>query len=105
MNSTITVSVTLGVEVIEEVDHFTSLGSVFDAQGRTEADVKARIGKVVLSSTEEFFYTSNILSLKNKIRIFNSNVRAVILYHSDHNKEDRDLCQELPKKNPWHLVA
>ena len=45
LNSTRTASVPLGVEAMEEVDHFTYLGSVVDTQGRTEADVKARIGK------------------------------------------------------------
>ena len=39
-----TVSVTLGVDAIEEVEHFTHLGSFADIQGETE-DVKARIGK------------------------------------------------------------
>ena len=45
MNLTSTVSVTLGVEATEEVDYFTSLGSVVDTQSGTEADIKARIGK------------------------------------------------------------
>ena len=43
VNSTSTVSVTLGMEAIKEVDLFTYLGSVVDIQGGTEADVKARI--------------------------------------------------------------
>ena len=45
VNVTSTVSVTLGAEAIEKVDHFAYLGRVFDTQGATEADVKARIGK------------------------------------------------------------
>ena len=44
-NSNSTVSVKLGVEAIEEVEHLTYLGSVVDTQGRIGADVKARIGK------------------------------------------------------------
>ena len=43
MNSTGTVSVTPGVEAIEEVEHFVYLCSVVDAKGGTEPDVKARI--------------------------------------------------------------
>ena len=45
VNSTSTVSVTLGQEAVEEVEHFTYLESVVDTHSRTEADVKARIGK------------------------------------------------------------
>ena len=45
VNSTSTVSITLGVEAIEGVDHFTYLSSVVETQGGTEADVKARIGR------------------------------------------------------------
>ena len=25
--------------------------------------------------------------------------------HSDHNNDDTDLSQQLPKKNPWYLVV
>ena len=55
VNSTSTVSVTLGVEAIE-VDHFTYLGSVVDTQGGTDADVKSqdRQGKGDLCSIEEY---------------------------------------------------
>ena len=80
VNSTSTVSVTLGVEAIE-VDHFTYLGSVVDTQGGTEADVKARIGKARVAFLQlKNIWNSNVLSLKNKIRIFNTNVKAVLLY-------------------------
>ena len=37
-----TASVTLGMEAIEEVEHFTHLGSIIDTQGGTEADIKAK---------------------------------------------------------------
>ena len=45
VNSTSTVSVTLDLEAIEEVDRFAYLGSVVGTQGGIEADVKASIGK------------------------------------------------------------
>ena len=48
------VSVTLGVKAIEEVDHFTYLGSVVDTQGEPEADVTVRFGKGGLPSTLEY---------------------------------------------------
>ena len=44
VSSTSAASVTMGVEAIEEVDHFTYLDRVVDTQSGTEADIKAKIG-------------------------------------------------------------
>ena len=53
------------------------LGSL--SQGITEADVKARIGKARAAFLQlKNIWKSNVLSLKNKIRIFNTNVKAVL---------------------------
>ena len=102
------------MKAIEEVEHFTYLGSIVDTQGGTEADVKARIGKArvaFLQLKNVWNWKSNVLSLINKIKIFNTNAKTVLRYHadiedhSDHNKEDTGLFLQLPKKNPWHLVA
>ena len=80
VNSTSTVSVTLGVEAIEEVDHFTYdtyPGSVVDTQRGTEADVKARIAKARLAFLQlKNIWNCIVLLLKHKIRIFNANVKA-----------------------------
>ena len=85
MNSTSAVSVTLGVEAIEEVDHFTYLGSVFDTQGGTEADVKARVGKARVAFIQlKNIWNSNVISPKNKIKIFITNVKTVVLYGARH---------------------
>ena len=48
VSSTSTASVTLGVESMEEVDHFTCLDSVVDTQGGTEANVKLGLARNVL---------------------------------------------------------
>ena len=114
VNSTSKVSVTLGVEAIEKVDCFTYLGSVVDAQtsGGTEADVKARIDKVPFLQLKNI-WKSNVLLLTNKIRIFDTNVKAVLLYGTETWKTtwtitkriETDLCQQLPKKNLWYMMA
>ena len=83
VNSTGTVSVTLGVEGIEEVDHFTYLGSVVDTQCGTEAVVKDRISEARVSFLQLIIWNSNVLSLKNKNRIFNTNFKAVLLYRAE----------------------
>ena len=69
---------------LEEVDHFTYLGSVVDTQGGTEADVKAMLVKARMAFLQlKNIWNSDVLSLKNKIRIFNTNVKAVLLYGAE----------------------
>ena len=80
VNSTSTVSVTLGEEAIEEVEHFTYLGSIVGTHGGTELDVMARIGKARVAFLQlENIWKSNVLSLKSKIRIFNTMSRLFFL--------------------------
>ena len=78
-----TASVTLGMEAIEEIDHFTYLGSVVDTQCGTEADVKASIGKARVA----FLPLKNIWNpttfAENKVRIFNTNIKTVLLYGAE----------------------
>ena len=45
MNTTANTQVTVGGELIREVECFVYLGSVVDQQGGTDQDVTARIGK------------------------------------------------------------
>ena len=81
INTTITEPVRLDDDLLEEVNSFTYLGSVVDTQGGTDADVRARIGKaraVFLQLKNVWNYKD--LQLQTKIRIFNSNVKPVLLY-------------------------
>ena len=57
------------------------MGSIIDGEGGTGAEVKSRIGKAqsVFTSLNKIWRTKDI-SLKTKLRIFNSNVKAVLLY-------------------------
>ncbi|CAH8613346.1 unnamed protein product [Schistosoma curassoni] len=76
--------ITLDGETLEDVESFTYLGSIIDEQGGSDADVKARIGKARAS----FLHLKNIwnskqLSTNIKVRIFNTNVKAVLLYGAE----------------------
>ena len=83
-NSTSTEPVTLNGSPLEEVQSFTYLGSVIDQQGGTDADVKARIGKARAAFIQlKNIWTSKELSLTTKIRLFNSNVKSVLLYGAE----------------------
>ena len=68
-------SITLSVEAIEEVEHFTYLGSVVDTHGGTEADIKARTGNAMVAFLQQKnSWKCKVLSLKNKDTIFNTNL-------------------------------
>ena len=66
---------------IEEVDEFTYLGSVVSKKGGTDEDIQARLGK----ATQAFamlrpIWRSTALTANTKLRVFGSNVKAVLLY-------------------------
>ncbi|VDP81546.1 unnamed protein product [Schistosoma mattheei] len=76
--------ITLDGETLEDVDSFTHLGSITDEQGGSDADVKARIGKAKTA----FLQLKNIWNSKQpstniKVRIFHTNVKAVLLHGAE----------------------
>nr|KAG5697691.1 hypothetical protein BaRGS_000576 [Batillaria attramentaria] len=72
-------------EDIKEVDKFIYLGSVVSKDGGTDEDIKSRTNKArhAFSHSAPPVWRSTALSLRNKIRIFNSNVKSVLLYGSE----------------------
>ena len=66
---------------LEEVESFTYLGSVIDVKGGTEADITARIGKARSAFTQlQNIWRAKNISQKIKVRLFNSNIKSVLLY-------------------------
>ena len=88
--------ITLNGRDIEEVDHFTYLGSVVNKKGGTDEDVKARISKArhAFVSLKPVWRNVNI-RLNTKLRIFNSNVKSVLLYGSETWRETKTLSKRL----------
>ena len=81
MNTTANAPITVGGEPIREVESFVYLGSVVDHQGGTDRDVTARIGKARAAFvTLKNIWASGGISMRTKLRIFNSNVKSVLLY-------------------------
>ncbi|XP_076443030.1 uncharacterized protein LOC143281667 [Babylonia areolata] len=81
INTNANTPVTVGGEPIREVESFVYLGSVVDRQEGTDRDVTARIGKartafIMLKN----IWASGAISMKTKLRIFNSNVKSILLY-------------------------
>nr|KAG5686589.1 hypothetical protein BaRGS_013367 [Batillaria attramentaria]KAG5693593.1 hypothetical protein BaRGS_011718 [Batillaria attramentaria] len=77
INTTANTPVTVGGESIREVESFVYLVSVVDGQGGTDRDVtaKARAAMVMLKNV----WASKVVSIRTKLRIFNSNVKSVLL--------------------------
>lgn len=74
----------LGDNNLEEVETFTYLGSVINQQGETDADVKTRIGKARAALIAlKNIWRSNLIASRTKIRLFNSNVKSVLLYGAE----------------------
>ena len=71
-------------EDIEEVDQFTYLGSIISKTGGTEEDINARIskGRQAFAMLKPI-WNSKVISENTKIRIFNTNVKSVLLYGSE----------------------
>ena len=77
-------------ENIKEVDKFVYLGSVVSNDegegggGGADEDVKCRMNKAKHAfNTLRPIWRSTALSLGNKIRIFNTNLKSVLLYGSE----------------------
>ncbi|VDO84776.1 unnamed protein product [Schistosoma margrebowiei] len=77
-------SITLDGKTLEDVESFTYLGSTVDEQGGSDANVKARIGKARTAFLQlKNIWNSKQLSTNIKVRIFNTNVKAVLLYGAE----------------------
>ncbi|CAH8624379.1 unnamed protein product [Schistosoma haematobium] len=75
---------TLDGETLEDVESFTYLGSIIDGQGGSDAEVKARIGKARVTFLQlKNIWNSKQLPTNIKVRIFNMNVKAVLLYRAE----------------------
>ena len=76
--------ITMNGEPLEETDSFTYLGSTINKHGGTEEDVKARIQKArVAFIMLRKMWRAKLIKTNSKLRIFNSNVKAVLLYGSE----------------------
>ncbi|KAK2183276.1 hypothetical protein NP493_316g02064 [Ridgeia piscesae] len=75
--------ITMNGEPLEETDSFTYLGSTINKHGGPEEDVKARIQKARVAFIMRTIWRAKQIKNNTKLRIFNSNVNAVLLYGSE----------------------
>ena len=83
-------------ETIERVTQFTYLGSIIDNTGGTEADIMARIRKAQIAfSALNKIWQSTTYSTQTKLHIFNTNVKAVLLYGCETWKNSKYITTKL----------
>jgi len=83
-------------ETIERGTQFAYLGSIIDNPGGTEADTTARIQKVQTAfSALNKIWHSVAYSTQTKLRIFNTNVKTVLLYGCETWKNSESITAKL----------
>ena len=81
LNHTSVATFTIRQDTIEEVQDFAYLGSTVSTEGGTEQDIRIRMGKAAgVFNTLRPIWRLTKLSLNTKLRIYNSNVKSVLLY-------------------------
>ena len=96
MNTTANTPITVGGEPIRKVESLTYLGSVIDQQGGTDRDVAARIGKARAAFvTLKNIWASGGISMRTKLRIFNSSVKSVLLYGCETWRTTQTMQQKI----------
>ena len=83
-------------ESLEDVESFTYLGSTIDKEGGVQEDVKRRIQK----ARQAFIglrkiWASRSIQEKTKLKIFNSNVKSVLLYGAETWKANKEITMKL----------
>ena len=83
-------------EPIEEVDEFRYLRSIVRKKGRTDEDIQACIGKAKQAfAMLRPIWRSTALTTRTKLRVFGSDVKAVLLYGAETWILTKELKQKL----------
>ncbi|VDP44917.1 unnamed protein product [Schistosoma margrebowiei] len=95
-NTACTDPITIDRENLEDVKTFTYLGSIIDEHGESDADVNARIGKATAAYLQlRNIWNSKQLSTNTKVRIFNTNVKTVLLYGPQTWRTTKAIIQKI----------
>ncbi|VDP24707.1 unnamed protein product [Schistosoma curassoni] len=95
-NTTYTNRITIDGEDLEDVKTFTYLGSIINEHDGSDEDVKARIGKARAAYLQmKNIWNSKQLSTNINVRIFNTNVKTVLLYRVETWRTMKAIIQKM----------
>ena len=96
VNACLNNNIMLSGQAVEDVNEFTYLGSIVSPTGGTEEDIKARRKKAQQAfATLRPVWSCRSPRTKTKLRIFNSNVKSVLLYGSETWRETNALIKQV----------
>ena len=82
--------------ILEQVTSFVYLGSVVSIDRGSDDDIKVRINKArVAFNMLRKVWSSHVISLRTKFKIFNTNVKAILLYGSETWRTTKQTSQKL----------
>ncbi|VDO92611.1 unnamed protein product [Schistosoma curassoni] len=95
-NTACTNPITIDGEALEVVKTFTYLGSIIEEHGGSDADVKARIGEARAAYLQlRNIWSSKQLLTNTKVKIFNTNVKTVLLYGAETWRTTKAIIQKI----------
>ena len=96
INANRTDSIQINNTDLENISNFTYLGSIISTTSGTDEDIQARKKKALQAfSILKPVWKSRTLRTSTKIRIFNSNVKSVLLYGSETGRETSSTINSL----------
>ncbi|VDP58857.1 unnamed protein product [Schistosoma mattheei] len=95
-NTTRTNLITLDREAFEDVKAFIYLGSITDEHGGSDEDLKPRIGRARAAYPQLMhIWNPKQLSTNTKVKIFNTNVKTVLLYEAETWSTTKSIIQKI----------
>lgn len=100
INERMSEPIKINSQPVKNVKEFTYIGSIISDDNGAKKDIKTRLVKVstAFCKRKPIWRSMNI---KTKLKIFNSNVKSVLLYDSETERltESRGFPQQLPPNN------
>ncbi|VDP85337.1 unnamed protein product [Schistosoma mattheei] len=97
--------ITFDGDTMEEVETFTYLNSIIDEQGGSDADVITTIAKLRAAFLQlKNIWNSKQLSTNINVRIFNMNVKTIMLYEAETWRTTTTTIKKADVCHAYHVL-